>query len=465
MMSKLRYHALSSKRFELGMTAFFEGLIYSGKLNQLPRRLTLLCTGRQVSHTCGPCGSWLADDDFATTHFFTPHHHFCTSRRSTAAQTLDPRASVDSCDNINNCRRLFDIIWGCITTIFACTWVSVHPNVPPPDQSSLAHLWRRLRMMFIAVIAPELIVGFTARQLLVAWRFSKKFKVTLAHGFFFSMGGFVSKGGHPITTMEQLEDPVLGEQYQKEICAVKADFIMGQGKGGALSKGIALMQGFWFIAQCLARLHQHLPVTELEVATLAFAVVNIFIYSIWWKKPLGVEQPIRIGPVEEAPELGSTSQHLGWWNRFWGALTGDYFELDYDPMVSNSVPSFWSMEDTRHDGTRRDFAVECVVGSIFGAIHCAAWNADFSSTAEMWMWRECSLLVTAIPMPIAALSILDVTTENAVIDTIYGTTFIARIPSYIIARLFLIVLPFTALRALPLGNFTDVNWSVYIPHL
>ncbi|KAJ7114918.1 hypothetical protein C8R44DRAFT_740258 [Mycena epipterygia] len=40
--------------------------------------------------------------------------------------------------------------------------------------------------------------------------------------------------------------------------------------------------------------HQHLPVTELEVATLAFAIVNIFIWSHWWVKPLDVEQPIMV---------------------------------------------------------------------------------------------------------------------------------------------------------------------------
>ncbi|KAJ7700381.1 hypothetical protein B0H17DRAFT_1047119 [Mycena rosella] len=29
---------------------------------------------------------------------------------------------------------------------------------------------------------------------------------------------------------------------------------------------------------------------------------------------------------------------------------------------------------------------------------------------------------------------------------------------------FLIVLPFKPLRAVPPGAFTDVNWSIYIPH-
>ncbi|KAJ6565519.1 hypothetical protein DFH09DRAFT_1314816 [Mycena vulgaris] len=377
--------------------------------------------------------------------------------------TLDPRVSVDSCDNINDCRRMFDIIWGCLTTIFACTWVSVHPNVPPPDQSSLARLGRRLWMMFMAVIAPEVMVGFAARQFFVARSFSKEFNLTFTHGFFFSMGGFVSQDGHPIATFKQLEDPLLGPEYHSAISKIKVVDITARSKGDALSKGVALTQGLWFITQCLARVHQHLPVTELEVATLAFAIVNVFIWLIWWEKPLDVEQPIQIGPGEELSELGSTTLHAHWRQRLAGVMNGYY--PAYNPMVSTSVPPFWAMEDDPIDGTHRAFAIECVVGTIFGAIHCAAWNTDFSSTDEMWMWRACSLMVTAIPVLLAALPIMGVTLENVATITTGSVIFIAAIPSYIIARVFLIILPFTALRALPPGVFMDVNWSVYIPHL
>src|ERR1700735_5042134 len=86
---------------------------------------------------------------------------------------LEPRTPTDTCDDINNCRQLFDVVWGCLATIFACTWVSVHPNVPRPGQSWLALLWRRLKLMLIAVVAPELMVGFAARQFLAAQRLSK----------------------------------------------------------------------------------------------------------------------------------------------------------------------------------------------------------------------------------------------------------------------------------------------------
>ncbi|KAJ6449550.1 hypothetical protein C8R45DRAFT_1130652 [Mycena sanguinolenta] len=206
----------------------------------------------------------------------------------------DTRAT-DSCDDINN-RSLFNIVWGCLATIFACTWVSVHPNVPPPDQNPLQLFWRRLKMMLIAIIAPEVMVGFAARQFFASRRLSKQYKISKTHGFFVCMGGFVSPDGHPIATMKQLEDPDLGLDLQEATRNVNKEDIKDKSKGDALSKGVALLQGLWFILQCLARTHQHLAITQLEVATLAFAIINIFIWSLWWNKPLDVQQPIVVGP-------------------------------------------------------------------------------------------------------------------------------------------------------------------------
>ncbi|KAJ7853252.1 hypothetical protein B0H13DRAFT_1643092, partial [Mycena leptocephala] len=202
---------------------------------------------------------------------------------------LNARSSSDSCDNINDCRKLFDVVWGCLAIIFACTWVSVHPNVPSPNQSRLVLFWRRLRMMVITVIAPELMVGFAARQFIAARVLSKEFGFSRTHGFFFCMGGFISSTGYPVVTKKQLADSELGPEFPTGIKSLDAEDIMDKSKGDALSKGLAMVQGLWFTAQCIACVHQHLAVTELEIATLAFAVVNIFIWLLWWDKPLDVQ--------------------------------------------------------------------------------------------------------------------------------------------------------------------------------
>ncbi|KAJ6595237.1 hypothetical protein DFH09DRAFT_906342 [Mycena vulgaris] len=205
---------------------------------------------------------------------------------------------MDSTCDADNYRQLFGIIWGCLVTIVASTWVSVHHNVPAPGQSWFTLMLSRLGMMLVAVLAPELIVFFAARQLRVAWVFSEKYGISITHGFFISMGGFVSRvGHHPNTTIAQLEDSLLGPQYQSDIRAVDREEIRDRSKGDGLSKGVALLQGLWFIAQVLARLLEHLPTSALEIATLAYAVVNIFTWLLWWWKPLDVKTPILIGPT------------------------------------------------------------------------------------------------------------------------------------------------------------------------
>ena len=61
-------------------------------------------------------------------------------------------------------RSLWDILWSCLATIFACSWVSIHPNIPSPNESSWRTFLRRLELMFWAVIAPEMLIAWAFRQ-------------------------------------------------------------------------------------------------------------------------------------------------------------------------------------------------------------------------------------------------------------------------------------------------------------
>ena len=38
------------------------------------------------------------------------------------------------CNDLTHCRTIWNIIWSCLVTIFSCTWVAVHPNVPCPKK-------------------------------------------------------------------------------------------------------------------------------------------------------------------------------------------------------------------------------------------------------------------------------------------------------------------------------------------
>lgn len=76
--------------------------------------------------------------------------------------------SSESCTNIDDCRTLWSIISACLGTIGACTWVSVHPNVPARDDGMVARGLHRLKLMVLGIIAPEIIIVWALRQWIVA---------------------------------------------------------------------------------------------------------------------------------------------------------------------------------------------------------------------------------------------------------------------------------------------------------
>ncbi|KAJ7741823.1 hypothetical protein B0H16DRAFT_1323556, partial [Mycena metata] len=207
---------------------------------------------------------------------------------------------------------LSDILAGCFTTIFAVIWVSVYPNVLAPGQSMVKLVFRRLGLMMVAVIAPELIVYFAVRQFYAAKELVQEFagdtNITLTQGFFFYMGGFVSRmDRHPITTIAQLKEPINITKSKKDIRRTTYDEIVDKSKSDALGKGYALLQGGWFILQIFARFADHLPISELEIATPAYAVVNIFTWIIWWHKPYNVHQAI---PMDHSPPSQTKTLNL-----------------------------------------------------------------------------------------------------------------------------------------------------------
>ena len=73
-------------------------------------------------------------------------------------------------------RTTWDILWSCLATIFACSWVSVHPTIPTPDESSRRIFLRRMELMVWAVIAPEMIITLAFRQWLGAHDLEKIYK-------------------------------------------------------------------------------------------------------------------------------------------------------------------------------------------------------------------------------------------------------------------------------------------------
>ena len=65
-------------------------------------------------------------------------------------------------------RSITNVLWSCFATIFACTWLSVHPNIPGPDEGPWKIALRRFELMFWSLIWPEMIIYWAFKQWLAA---------------------------------------------------------------------------------------------------------------------------------------------------------------------------------------------------------------------------------------------------------------------------------------------------------
>ena len=231
-------------------------------------------------------------------------------------------------------RMIWDVLWSCLATIFACSWVSVHPNIPGPNESSWRILLRHLELMFWAVVGPEMIITWALRQWLGARHLEKLYKGELmcpiylqilsheiptsdrgwtkTHGHFFQMGGFmlfernIAKG---VLTSKRFSELLTAGKIEFPIVTVEE--IEDRSKADGFSKTIALGQTLWFVTQCIARGAQHLDLTPVGLLTLSLAVLNGLMYFLWWNKPLGVRCPVRVYLLDKPSEPNEPNEPTG----------------------------------------------------------------------------------------------------------------------------------------------------------
>ena len=250
--------------------------------------------------------------------------------------------------------------------------------------------------------------------------------------------------------------------------------IEDKGKSDWLAKFLVLLQTSWFVMQCIARAIEHLPLTHLEIVTLAYAAMNFVIYVFWWNKPLNVNRPVRVFRKSERsatrhqviprPTRRSRAWELTWKEISRGLKTiveyivGDQ-DRDVDLSGENRVPGFWA--NSKGEQGIAD-AIVLGVGVCFGAIHCISWGFSFPTHAELLMWRILCVAITAVPIYI---------TLGYFLANFWSSTPVALIsilPAgilYILARAITLVLAFTSLRDLPPGAYETVHWTTLIPHV
>lgn len=67
--------------------------------------------------------------------------------------------------------------------------------------------------------------------------------------------------------------------------------IIDKSKADGFGKTIVCLQASWFIMQTCSRFTAQLPISLLELSTMAHAICALLIYFLWWNKPLDIRQP------------------------------------------------------------------------------------------------------------------------------------------------------------------------------
>ncbi|KAH9957227.1 hypothetical protein BC827DRAFT_1138343 [Russula dissimulans] len=435
------------------------------------------------------------------------------SLQSPPVLSLDQLQSP-SCSDPNNSRSLWDIIRSCALTLLLCTWVSVHPNIPSPDERWPRVTLRRVGLMLATLVVPEAIIAWALRQRLAAGELEKRYKGegwTRTHGFFAIMGGFMKyEGNQPIQVL-------LPEELRSYSLTGNGDFprlskteIQDKSKGDFISKAAVILQTSWFVTQCIARGVKGLPITSLELATLAFAGLNFVIYVLWLDKPLNVQCGVRVykkritdSPVDDGhveattgswvalgdallnlpsaiirgPSTGADT--LPWLTRIVAWLlfkpTNIIFGiLDLNPSEKR-VDTFyprWHDQSQTHIFMWPSFFVIvgiAIIGiaSAFGGIHCIGWSFTFPSNTERTLWRVASISITSIPIVLSLFFVLPLgdSFRGLVPKWIFRNFNRLQLFVYVLSRLVLLILAFLTLRLLPPAAYHTVRWTSFIPHL
>ncbi|KIK71410.1 hypothetical protein GYMLUDRAFT_150206 [Collybiopsis luxurians FD-317 M1] len=128
------------------------------------------------------------------------------------------------------------------------------------------------------------------------------------------------------------------------------------------------------------------------------------------------------------------------------------------------IPSFEDAGQDLAPPRKLDRFFTGTVAAAFGAVHCIAWHLEFPSEQEKNLWISSSLIVSLVPVGMV------VTMEGShfgsrIALVVYSLTYSFALIAYTMARLYLILESFLALRDLPQGALETVQWTNFIPHI
>jgi hypothetical protein len=339
-------------------------------------------------------------------------------------------------------RSTLVLLWSCLATIFTCTWTVIHLDIAPDRYTTRRILFRKFKWMAITVIAPEMTFGMAFAQFIACRRLRSLIRKngqpdwSMVQSFYAVMGGYKVQHG----TLSKLLTPegvvyLIKESPETKIPSKKD--VEKLAKADGFAKLVACIQAGWLVAQSIARSVEHLPISKLEIATLALVANAVITYLLWWKKPYDANQRT-IFTLDDTSPL----------SKFLLEKESLYFYCD-DKL---------GIETVKDTGFNFLYGGMTFFGVICGGMHCFAWNFEFATPKEQLLWRICSILVTGSVVlgGLILLPVIKSEYENDLFKNLRLSLLVLCLLTYIAGRLVLVFVAFYSLRSEPMGVYNSV---------
>ncbi len=413
--------------------------------------------------------------------------------------------------NANDGRGTISLLLQCLSTIFLCVYTALHFDIPVRPLSKWTVFTRKIIFTTIMAIAPEFLPynafndWYRARILRTLWNASIGSELSMKQVHYLLSGGVQISAStehhHRVLEVELLvfinqvglapshsskKHPDFQEFWDTVIAKLPSDRDLDdKSKSDVVGKAITCLQAAKTLVLIIGRLIYRLDVSLLEVTTAAYIALTLLAYLSWFKKPYNVatyqtvELPFcsdKLGLDRERYNVSRLSteptEHL----KRRAAREANPSNLVSSNLYTGSLSEedFYCIGDKRE--RRRDglisLAALILFCSILGGIHIAAWNYQYPSQPEAWLWRASCLLLGSLPWYLIYAQYVEHCVKNArrtraarwhqKINTI---CLYILYTSYPIARIFLIVEVFVSLRAAPSGIYHQPDWTTYLGHI
>jgi hypothetical protein len=260
--------------------------------------------------------------------------------------------------------------------------------------------------------------------------------------------------------------------------SISTNEILSKTNPEPLAKTIAVFQALWYIIQVVARAAKKLPISQLEIATLAFIACALMIYLLNWTKPQGITTPTEVNHSRPIIRGEKNDLKVGL-ARFKGSKAINRFyprpsrkKDDYmchpppNDLLFNDGPEFLKINGWQYFNYQ--IIALSLSGIVFGGIHLLAWDFVFPSYIESVLWKAASLYIagTLALFPVIYIGglVREYTGwERGVLRLGIGLNCVFT-GVYLVAKLGLVVVMVRSLFSLPRGAFVG-TWAEEIPHL